>query len=50
MLEWIRGARINFRTGLAIIAIALAIWAFVVYANVADFVPEELTPPTEEAR
>ena len=47
MLEWIRGARINFKTGVVIIAIALAIWAVVVYANLTDFVPDELTQPTE---
>lgn len=47
MLEWIRGARVDFRTGLAIIVIALAVWAVVVYVNVRDFVPEELTQPSE---
>lgn len=50
MLDWIRGARINFKTGLVIIAIALAVWAAVVYVNLRDFVPEELTQPTEEPR
>jgi len=50
MLEWIRGARIDFKTGLAIIVIALAVWAAVVYVNIRDFVPEEVTQPTEESR
>lgn len=50
MLGWIREARINFKTGLTIIAIALAIWAAVVYVNLRDFVPEELTQPTETSR
>lgn len=50
MLEWIRGARINLKTGLVIIALALAVWAVVVYVNLRDFVPDELTPPTEAPR
>lgn len=50
MLEWIRGARINLKTGLIIIALALAVWAVVVYVNLRDFVPDELTPPTEAPR
>ena len=50
MLEWIRGARINYKTGLAIIALALAVWAVVVYVNLRDFVPEEVTQPTEAPR
>ncbi|MBT8487687.1 MAG: hypothetical protein HKN72_02765 [Gemmatimonadetes bacterium] len=47
MLEWIRGARISFKTGLAIIVIALTVWAVVVYVNLRDFVPEEITQPSE---
>lgn len=50
MLGWIRDARINLKTGLIIIAIALAMWAVVVYVNLRDFVPEELTQPTEAER
>lgn len=50
MLEWIRGARIDMRTGLIVIALALAIWAVVVYVNLRDFVPPELTQPTEVER
>ena len=50
MLGWIRDARINLKTGLIVIAIALAMWAVVVYVNLRDFVPEELTQPTEAER
>jgi len=50
MLDWIRGARINLKTGLVVIALALALWAAVVYVNLRDFVPEGLTQPTEEGR
>jgi hypothetical protein len=50
MLGWIRDARINLKTGLIVIALALAVWALVVYVNVRDFVPEELTRPIEEGR
>jgi hypothetical protein len=45
VLGWIRNARIDLRTGLAVIALALAAWAVVVYVNVREFVPEELTRP-----
>ena len=50
MLDWIRNARINLKTGLVIIALALAVWAIVVYVNVRDFVPVELTQPNEQQR
>ncbi len=50
MLGWIRDARINLKTGLVVIAITLAIWAVVVYVNIRDFVPEELTQPIEAER
>ncbi|MDH3270226.1 MAG: hypothetical protein OEN56_02775 [Gemmatimonadota bacterium] len=50
MLGWIRGARIDLKTGIAIIAIALAVWAVVVYVNLRDFVPEELIQPSEVER
>jgi hypothetical protein len=50
MLEWIRNARINLKTGLVIIALALAVWAAVVFVNLRDFVPEGLTQPTEAER
>jgi hypothetical protein len=33
-----------------IIALALAVWAVVIYVNVRDFVPDELTQPTEGER
>ena len=45
MLRRIQGARISRRTALIVIALALAVWALVVYVNVRDFVPEELTEP-----
>jgi hypothetical protein len=45
MLKWIRGARVDFRTGVVVIALALAVWAVVVYVSARDFVPEELTTP-----
>ncbi len=50
MLEWIRGARVNAKTGLVVIALALAVWAVVVYVNMRDFVPDELTRPVEAPR
>ncbi|MDA0329245.1 MAG: hypothetical protein O2958_09585 [Gemmatimonadetes bacterium] len=50
MLGWIRNARINLKTGLVLIALALAAWAVVAYVNIRDFVPEEFTRPNEVGR
>ena len=50
MLKWIRGARLDLKTGIAIIVVALLVWAVVVYVRVRDFVPEELTHPVEAPR
>ena len=50
MLGWIRNARIDLRTGIVVIAIALLVWGVMVYVNVRDFVPDELTQPTESTR
>ena len=50
MLRRIQGARVGRKTALIVIAIALAVWAVVVYVNVRDFVPEELTEPIPENR
>jgi hypothetical protein len=41
----IRGARVSRRTALVVFLLALAVWAIVVYVNVRDFVPDELTEP-----
>ena len=41
VLKWIRDARIDFRTGIAVIVLALAVWAVVVYLNAQDMVPPE---------
>ena len=46
MLNWLRNARIDLKTGIVIIALALAVWAVVVYVNVRDFVPEDLMQPS----
>jgi len=43
MLKWIREARIDLRTGLVVIALALMAWAVVIYVNMRDFVPDEFT-------
>ncbi len=50
MLRWIRNARIDMKTGIIIIALALAVWALVVYVNVRDFVPEEFTQPSQPSQ
>jgi hypothetical protein len=47
MLQRIRSARVNLKTGLLILALALLMWAMVVWAGIRDFVPEELTQPPE---
>ncbi|HKJ00957.1 MAG TPA: hypothetical protein VJ997_00845 [Longimicrobiales bacterium] len=49
MLKSIRSARISLRTGLFILALALLMWAMVVYVRVRDFVPEEFTQPVDSS-
>ena len=49
MLKWMRGKRFDLKTTVIVIVVALIAWAFVIYANIQDFVPEELRqeePPT----
>jgi len=50
VLKWLRGARIDLRTGIVLIVLALLTWAIVVYVNVRDFVPEEITQPSPANR
>ena len=38
MLEWIRGARVNRKTAMVVVLIALAAWAIVVYVIVLNVV------------
>jgi hypothetical protein len=45
MLKWLRGARVDWKTGIVVIVLALAVWAFVVYVGVRAFVPGEITQP-----
>lgn len=45
MLRWMRGKRFDRKTTIVVIALALLVWAVVVYVQVRDFVPEELTEP-----
>lgn len=49
VLKMIRDARIDFRTGVVIIALALAAWAAVVYLNARDMVPAEFREAPAEA-
>jgi hypothetical protein len=49
MLKWIRGARLDFKTGLVILVLALILWGVVTWARIADFVPEELQEPHSPA-
>ena len=45
MLDWIRGKRFDVKTTVFVLALALAAWALVVFVNLRDFVPDELTEP-----
>lgn len=47
VLRRIQETRINLKTGVVVIAIALLIWAAVVYINIRDFVPPELQGPVD---
>jgi len=43
MIKWMRGKRFSVKTTIIVIVIALVAWAFVIYANVQEFVPDEFT-------
>ena len=43
MLKWMRGKRFDMKTTIVVIVLALIAWAFVVYWNIENFVPPELT-------
>ena len=47
MIKNIRTARVNLKTGLIILGLALLMWAMVVYVGVRDFVPDEFKEPVE---
>lgn len=49
MLKWIRNARLDFKTGLVVIVLALVLWGIVSWARIRDFVPEEYKEPEPEA-
>lgn len=41
MLKWLREARLDFRTGIVLLALALLVWGGVMWVRIRDFVPEE---------
>lgn len=47
MLRWIREARLDFKTGVFVLVLAVIIWAVFAYVRVRDFVPPELKEPVE---
>lgn len=47
VLKWIREARLNMKTGIIILVLAILMWAVVTYVRVRDFVPPELKEPVE---
>lgn len=47
VLKWIREARLNLKTSIIILVLALLMWAVVSYVRIRDFVPPELTQPVE---
>jgi len=47
MLKWMRGKRFDLKTSAILIAIAIAMWGLFTWANIVNFVPEELTQPVE---
>jgi hypothetical protein len=42
MLKNIRGARVSFKTFAIVVALALLVWAVVVYVQIRDFMPDEV--------
>jgi hypothetical protein len=42
MLKWIRGTRLSMKTTVIVIAVALVLWALVIWVRIETFVPPEL--------
>ena len=49
MLKSIRNARVDLKTGIVVIAVALLVWALVIFVNLRDFVPEEFLTPVDSS-
>jgi len=45
MLRRIREARLDFRTGIIVIVLALIMWGVVTWVRIRDFVPDEFKEP-----
>ncbi len=50
MLKKIRSVRLDLRTSIILLVLALLAWAFIIYANIQEFVPEELRAPDTLSR
>lgn len=47
MLKWIREARLDFKTGIFLLVLAVLMWAVFTYVRIRDLVPPEMTEPLE---
>jgi len=45
MLRRIRAARVDLKTGILVLALALIVWGIVTYVRIRDFIPPELSEP-----
>ena len=45
MMKWLRGKRLDLKTSIVILVIAIAIWAVFAYLNMQNLVPPELLEP-----
>ncbi len=50
MLTWIRGKRLDLKTTIIVLVVALLAWAVVVYVNLRDFVPSEFQALSDSAQ
>jgi hypothetical protein len=46
MLRQMRAARVDLKTGILILALALIVWGIVAYVRIRDFIPPELSEPS----
>jgi hypothetical protein len=49
MLKRIRGARVSLKTFAIVVALALLVWAVVVYVQIRDFMPDDLAETSGSA-
>ena len=47
MMKWMQGKRLDMKTSIFLVILAIIFWGVFTYANLLEFVPSELTEPRQ---